>query len=127
MALTFLRKNGHVVVETGAKGSRTKIARLTTKGHEAHLAPPTVHDTVAHAWQQRFGGDVRRLRAATRSLLEQRAGDRARLTLGLTPYPDGWRANGRYAERTAAMLDDPHTGLPQYPIVLNRGGWPDGS
>jgi hypothetical protein len=25
------------------------------------------------------------------------------------------------------MIDDPGSGLPQYPLVLHRGGWPDGS
>ena len=35
---------------------------------------------------------------------------------GLEPYPDNWRADVR-APRT----------LPHYPMVLHRGGYPDGS
>ena len=35
---------------------------------------------------------------------------------GLEPYPDGWRAKVR----------KPDT-LPHYPMVLHRGGFPDGS
>jgi hypothetical protein len=35
---------------------------------------------------------------------------------GLEPYPDNWRASVR-APRT----------LPYYPMVLHRGGYPDGS
>jgi hypothetical protein len=34
----------------------------------------------------------------------------------MQPYPDGWRASVRA----------PAT-LPQYPMVLHRGGYPDGS
>ena len=35
---------------------------------------------------------------------------------GLEPYPDGWRAKVRRPEA-----------LPHYPMVLHRGGYPDGS
>ena len=36
--------------------------------------------------------------------------------LGLEPYPDNWRAQVRRPET-----------LPHYPMVLHRGGYPDGS
>jgi len=45
----------------------------------------------------------------------------------LQPYPDGWRASKAYAARTQAVIDDPTAALPHYPMVLHRGGWPDGS
>ncbi len=35
---------------------------------------------------------------------------------GLTPYPEGWRARAR-----------PHDVLPDFPLVLHRGGYPDGA
>ena len=35
---------------------------------------------------------------------------------GLEPYPDNWRADVR-----------PPQALPHYPMVLHRGGFPDGS
>ena len=38
------------------------------------------------------------------------------LFAGLEPYPDGWRAAVR-----------PPATLPHYPMVLHRGGYPDGS
>jgi DNA-binding MarR family transcriptional regulator len=41
---------------------------------------------------------------------------RTRFGAGLTPYPDGWRASVRKPES-----------LPHYPMVLHRGGYPDGS
>ena len=49
------------------------------------------------------------------------------VTVGLQPYPDGWRARGPYLRQTTAVLNDPGAALPHYPMVLHRGGWPDGS
>ena len=49
------------------------------------------------------------------------------LSEGLRPFPGGWRASAPYAARTEAMLADPPAVLPRYPLVLHRGGWPDGS
>ena len=63
-----------------------------------------------------------RLRAALQRLLED-----PRLADGLRPHPDGWRATKRYLAHTEAMLADPRGALPAYPMVLHRGGWPDGS
>ena len=36
-------------------------------------------------------------------------------------------AASRYLAQTEAMLEDPTGTLPHYPMVLHRGGWPDGS
>ena len=33
----------------------------------------------------------------------------------------------RESTPTTAVLDDPDDALPHYPMVLHRGGWPDGS
>jgi hypothetical protein len=121
MAMTFLKKHGYVDV----KG---KNVRPTTKGRAARDAWPAAHQSVLRDWEARFGrASIARLPAAAQALLEQREGTRAKLALGLEPYPEGWRAERKYLVRTEAMLDDPSTGLPQYPMVLPRGGWPDGS
>ncbi len=63
-----------------------------------------------------------RLRKAMAGVLDQRG-----LSEGLHPYPDGWRARKRYVEQTNAVIDDPTGRLPHYPMVLHRGGWPDGA
>jgi hypothetical protein len=42
--------------------------------------------------------------------------ERSPLFAGLKPYPDGWRGDVRPADT-----------LPWFPMVLHRGGWPDGS
>ena len=64
-------------------------------------------------WQARFGDPAVR---AARDAPEQLTGDQARLAAGLEPPPGGWRAGLR---RLAT--------LPHYPMVLHRGGFPDGS
>jgi hypothetical protein len=126
MALTFLAKNGYVTV-AGASAPR-KRARLTAKGRTAQQALPGLHIAVEDDWSTRFGADdVGRLRSAPQALLEQRDGDGLRLSQGLHPHPGGWRASKIYLERTQAVIEDPSSGLPHYPMVLHRGGWPDGS
>ena len=60
-------------------------------------------------------------------MLERREGARTLLSLGLEPYAGGWRASAPYVTRTQAVIDDPVSTLPHYPMVLHRGGWPDGS
>ncbi len=110
MALNFLTKTGYVSVEA-------KLASLTVKGLEAQAAAPGLHAIVERAWS------TRRLRKAMAGLL----GQRAPLSEGLRPYPDGWRARKRYLAQTNAVIDDPSGRLPHYPMVLHRGGWPDGS
>jgi hypothetical protein len=116
MALTFLTKNGYVAVEE-------KQVRLTPSGRAAQKSSARRHREVAEQWLERFGaGAIDRLRSALRRVL-----DDARLADGLRPHPDGWRATKRYRAHTDAMLADPRAALPHSPIVLHRGGWPDGS
>jgi Mn-dependent DtxR family transcriptional regulator len=121
MALKLVTKSGHVVVET-------KVVRLTPKGREAQEAARVLHAELEKRWRARFGAaEVRRLRTALDGVLDQREGERLRLSLGLEPHPDGWRASKRYVEQTNAVVADPLGRLPHYPMVLHRGGWPDGS
>jgi hypothetical protein len=74
-------------------------------------------------WSERFGADAAAdLRASLERVLED-----PQLSEGMRPYPDGWRASKTYRARTDALLADPRATLPHYPLVLHRGGWPDGS
>ena len=107
-------KNGLVVEEPGPAGSRWKITRLTPSGVRAALAYVELTAAIEDRWRSRFGPErVGALRAALAPLA---AGDPPPLFGGLTPYPDGWRA------RVAAPAV-----LPHYPMVLHRGGYPDGA
>jgi hypothetical protein len=126
MALTFLTKNGYVAVE--GRSAATKRTRLTAKGRDVQERMTDLHDAVEDDWRAQFGRDeLSRLRSSLQTLLERRDLDGLLLSQGLQPQPGGWRASKPYLERTRAMIEDPRAYLPHYPMVLHRGGWPDGS
>jgi DNA-binding MarR family transcriptional regulator len=116
-ALGFLQKRRLAVVDPDPAGSRAKIARLTPKGREAQDAYRQLFGIIEQRWQARFGkGCIRTLRDSLERLVGEPTAQRSPLFRGLDPYPDGWRASVR----------KPNT-LPHYPMVLHRGGFPDGS
>jgi hypothetical protein len=120
MALTFLTRQGYI--------EGTQVVRLKQSGRAARERAQACHPRVSQAMRDRDGQDsLDRLRAATRGILDQRDGERRLLARGLEPHTQGWRAGAPYRKRTDAMLADPLAGLPRHPIVLHRGGWPDGS
>jgi DNA-binding MarR family transcriptional regulator len=116
MSVGFLEKHGCVTVEPVPPPGRGQRVRLTPRGHIAQQVTGNLVADVEDHWQTRFGTDAVR---SLRSSLEPIVGDgtaQSPLFGGLTPYPDGWRADVRA----------PST-LPHYPMVLHRGGYPDGS
>jgi len=116
MSAGYLEKQGYVTIEPVPPPDRGQRVRLTTRGRFAQEATGKLRDDVEDDWQTRFGTDAVR---ALRSSLEPVVGDGTAgspLFGGLTPYPDGWRAAVR-----------PPSTLPHYPMVLHRGGYPDGS
>ena len=116
MTLGVLQKAGAVVVETVPTGGPTKIVRLSPKGRRAQEVYGRVVSDVEGRWRERFGDDaVGQVRAALERLVGEPGADLSPLLEGLRPYPEGWRA---------AVA--PRTALPHYPMVLHRGGYPDG-
>ncbi len=116
MSVGFLEKHGCVTVEPVPPPGRGQRVRLTPRGHIAQQVTGDLVADVEDHWQTRFGTDAVR---SLRSSLEPLVGDgtaQSPLFGGLTPYPDGWRASVR----------TPST-LPHFPMVLHRGGYPDGS
>jgi len=110
MATGFLGKKGLIVLEDDPMGSRAKMARLTVQGVEAEGRYRRLLAKTEERWRERFGEEkIRALREALGRL-------EAELFRGLEPYPEGWRASVRKPEV-----------LPHYPMVLHRGGYPDGS
>jgi hypothetical protein len=49
------------------------------------------------------------------------------LAEGLVPPPGCWRGERPYSAQTQRLLANPTAALPWHPMVLHRGGWPDGS
>jgi hypothetical protein len=64
---------------------------------------------------------------ALRACLEAVVSQRGALAEGLIPPDGGWRGQPPYLAQTRRMLADPAAALPWHPMVLHRGGWPDGS
>jgi DNA-binding MarR family transcriptional regulator len=116
MSAGYLEKQGYVTIEPVPAPDRGQRVRLTAQGRRAQHDARELASTIEEQWHARFGTDAVR---ALRSSLEPLVGDGTAdspLFAGLKPYPDGWRAAVRM----------PST-LPHYPMVLHRGGFPDGS
>ena len=107
--------------EDGLRGRRGR-ARIEANGpRDARGSESSRRISVASTRESGSGG-TRSLRASLERIL-----DHPDLSAGLQPYPTGWRASKPYAQQTEAVLADPRGRLPHYPMVLHRGGWPDGS
>jgi DNA-binding MarR family transcriptional regulator len=117
MSQSFLKKRGYAVEEPEAPGSRVKVLVLTEKGQHGQNAYCHLVWTIEERWQARFGSEaIRNLREVLERLVGEPTAQSSPLFRGLNPYPNGWRASVPSAER-----------LPHYPMVLHRGGFPDGS
>jgi hypothetical protein len=114
MAMGILQKKRLAVIEPG---SRTKVARLTAKGRDAQGVYLRLIVEIEKRWRTRFGNKaIGRLWESLEQLVGEPGQETSALFRGLEPYPDGWRAS----------KPGPET-LPHYPMVLHRGGFPDGS
>ena len=117
MALSFLEKQGYAVVKPDSAASRTKVLVLTAKGKRARDAYHQLVLAIENRWQADFGDSaIRDLRDSLQRLVGEPPAQTSPLLRGLDPYPDGWRA----------ALPKPEC-LPHYPMILHRGGFPDGS
>jgi hypothetical protein len=120
--LAGLDRWGYVMVEPDPGASRAKLARLTPRGRQAQASYRRLLGVVEERWQARFGADdIGRLRHSLEGIVDQSEGGQPRLSQGLMPYPEGWRAHKPYLTQTTAMLRDPSGTLPHYPMVSHRG------
>ena len=121
-SLTWLQGAG--LVEVGpTPGGRGKAMSVTSAGSAAQAEHGRRLEEVEQEWDGRFGGGAL---TALRRALESVVTDES-LRPCMVP-PDGcWRSTGRYKKATAAFVDRPTATLPHHPMVLHRGGWPDGS
>ncbi len=113
-ALGILTRGDLAAEEPDPAASRGKVARLTERGLAAQRLYRELAGEIERRWDDRFTPAVT---GALRAALEPLAAGRPpALFAGLEPYPDNWRAS----------VHRPAT-LPHFPMVLHRGGYPDGS
>jgi methyltransferase (TIGR00027 family) len=113
-ALGLLTRSELAAEEPDPAASRGQVVRLTARGLDAQRVYHELAGAIERRWHERFThGVTDALRACLEPLA---AGDPPPLFAGLRPYPDNWRASVR-----------PPVTLPHFPMVLHRGGYPDGS
>jgi methyltransferase (TIGR00027 family) len=111
MAMGILVKRGLATEGPDPAGGRWRVAALTRRGAVAQAAYHELVADIEDTWRDRFGADtVAGLRAGLERLPVPD------LLAGIEPDPAGWRAQVRRPDV-----------LPHYPMVLHRGGYPDGS
>jgi hypothetical protein len=118
MCTGLFERSGIAVVEPDPNAQRWKVIKLTDKGIRAQAGFERQYTATVDEWKDRF--DVEAIEALRNNLLrivgEDKTSEESVFLGGLKPYPDNWRASIR---RPAT--------LPHYPMVLHRGGYPDGS
>jgi DNA-binding MarR family transcriptional regulator len=123
-AVNFLAKKGFVKVGT----DKAKTVTLTTAGRNAREAYGPRLAEIEKRWTKRFGKDtIQSLRTSLDALAAPGKDGTPLLAKGLTPPAGSWRLHKAYAARTEAFLRDPRGALPHHPMLLHRGGYPDGS
>ncbi len=116
-ALSYLTKRGYAVVEPEAGGSKGKRVRLTAMGILEKNAYGKMAASIERRWIELFGNAaVEGLRKGLESLAADGTAQRSPLFAGLEPCPECWRSK----------VPKPVT-LPHFPMILHRGGYPDGS
>jgi DNA-binding MarR family transcriptional regulator len=127
-SVKLLASRGAAVVEADPAASRGQVVRLTALGARAQARYREVTGQTERAWREQFGaGLIDELRAGLTEVLTRRDPDGSTLAVGLMPGPDGWRGQAPYRNLTKILVADPANGLPHYPMVSHRGGFPDGS
>jgi len=117
MSLGFLAARRYIMVEPDPAASRTKVVRFTPNGRKAQDKYRHLLAVIEEHWQARFGKNaIHNLRESLQPLVGEPTAQLSPLFRGLEPHPDGWRAS----------VPKPDT-LPHHPMVLHRGGYPDGS
>jgi DNA-binding MarR family transcriptional regulator len=117
MATGYLKARGYAAIESDRSASRGKVMELTPKGRIAQATYRRLLHEIEERWHTRFGAAaIRNVRQSLEAFFSEGAHPQQLLFKGMEPHPGGWRAS---ASR-------PDT-LPHYPMVLHRGGYPDGS
>ncbi len=117
MMTGYLAKRGYLAIDSDPTRPRGRRVGLTRSGQKARQAYQRRLAQVDIEWSDRFGDDrIAGLREVLSGLVGPPGAVPPPLWEGLVTYADGWRASAR-----------PPDALPHYPMVLHRGGFPDGS
>jgi DNA-binding MarR family transcriptional regulator len=118
MIVKRLESAGCIVVEPIPGARRGQQARLTSDGGaKAKRAGARRCERILDGWRGRYGGDaVSAVGDALAPIVGDGTSSGSALFGGLQPPAGGWRAEVPPPER-----------LPWFPMVLHRGGYPDGS
>lgn len=113
MAMGILKKAGLIEIDSGAG----KTVRLTPRGLAAQRGALQLLAQVENRWVDHFGKPtMERLRGVLEGLVHKQHDGFPLLLQGLKPYPGTWRSSVPEIQM-----------LPRFPMVLHRGGHPDGS
>jgi DNA-binding MarR family transcriptional regulator len=117
MCIGWLERHGCAEVVADPSGGRGKVVRLTAKGRGAQTKHRRLLDSTEARWRDTYGErSVGRLVDALAPIVGDGTLASSPLAAGLEPSVGNWRAAVRRPEI-----------LPYYPMVLHRGGYPDGS
>lgn len=116
-ALSFLKKNDCIVTLTNPDGKQTKLIALSEKGQRLQHNSRELMHSLEDSWRTRFGEDtIGSLRKVLESFVGDGTPDGSPLFRRLKPHAGNWRA---FAPQPEA--------IPRYPMILHRGGFPDGA
>ena len=116
MSLNWLKKREYAVEAPNPAG-RGKVVRLTDSGKWEQDRYPQVMAAAQETLLEIISdSQLEALREALVPFVKPTKDDQAPLFEGLNAAPGLWRAKG-----------PPRSILPHHPMVLYRGGWPDGS
>lgn len=117
MAFGILRKARLITVQKESKQSPWQVARLTDGGLALQKSYPLQLAVIEERWAGHFGESaIRNLRETARTIVGEPDHPNSLLMRSIEPHLDGWRA----------AVAKPRI-LPHFPMVLHRGGYPDGS
>ncbi len=117
MALDRLQKQGLAEVKNESSSSRLKVLAVNAEGRKKADACPKHLFEIETRWQKFGAGHITRLRASLESIIQAESSEGPTFLMqAIAPYPENWRSQV-----------PPREVLPHYPMVLHRGGYPDGS
>jgi hypothetical protein len=117
LALRCVEECRFGVIEKESQSNNVEMFVLTPEGQRARDTYRQMVCSIEKRWKANCGREhVEKLRALLERMVGTSAAEPSPLFKGLTPYPDGWRASVCRLEQ-----------LPQYPMILHRGSFPDGS